>query len=110
MAIFDKTDTWGLKYPLEVRVQHETCSTICRTPITAILNPKNLTGSAGGVKKQPKVAILGIQLTDRQCQLLSCPEQLKTLLGKVLGRPPTVKQGGQKLDPGNQDARHFLKK
>ena len=38
------------------------------------------------------------------------PGQLKTMLGKVLGRPPTVKQGGQKLDPGNQDARHFLKK
>ena len=39
MAIFDKTDFWGLKYPLEVRVQHETCSTICGTPVPAILNP-----------------------------------------------------------------------
>ena len=27
----------GLKYPQEVRVQHETCSTICRTPVKAIL-------------------------------------------------------------------------
>jgi len=51
MAIFDKTDFWGLKHPLEVRVQSETCSTICGTPVPAILNPKNSTGLAGGAKK-----------------------------------------------------------
>ena len=50
MAIFDKTEVWGLKYPLEVRVQHETCSTICGTPEAAILNHKSSTGSAGGAK------------------------------------------------------------
>ena len=42
MAIFDKTDFWGLKYPLEVWVQHKICSTICGTPVPAILNHKNL--------------------------------------------------------------------
>ena len=30
----------GLKYPQEVRVQHETCSTICGTPVQAILDKK----------------------------------------------------------------------
>ena len=41
----------GLKYPQEVRVQHETCSTICGTPVQAILDQKNLTELAGGVKE-----------------------------------------------------------
>ena len=68
MAIFEKkitTDYWGLKDPLEV--QHETCSTICRTPVPAILNPNNLTGMAGGAKnsqnwvflKVPNIATFG---------------------------------------------------
>ena len=30
----------GLKYPPEVRLQHETCSTICGTHVQAILNQK----------------------------------------------------------------------
>ena len=38
----------GLKYPPEVRVRHETCSTICGTHVQAILDQKNLTGLAGG--------------------------------------------------------------
>ena len=46
----------GLKYPQEVRVQHETCSTICGTPVQAILDQKNLTGLAGGVKKGQNMA------------------------------------------------------
>ena len=50
MAIFEKADYWGLKDPLEVRVQHETCSTMCGTPFPAILNQKKLTGPAGGAK------------------------------------------------------------
>ena len=54
MAIFDKTDFWGLKYPPEVRVQHETCGTICGTPAPAILDHKNSTGSAGGAKNSQK--------------------------------------------------------
>ena len=56
MAIFDKTDFWGLKYPLEVRFQHETCSTICGTPVPAILNHKNSTGSAGGAREGQNMA------------------------------------------------------
>ena len=59
MAIFDKTDFWGLKYPLEVRVQHETCSTICGTPVPAILNHKNSHGLAGGARKGQNMAHLG---------------------------------------------------
>ena len=42
----------GLKYPQEVRVQHETCSTICVTPVQAILDQKKLTGLAGGGVKE----------------------------------------------------------
>ena len=60
MAIFDKTDFWGLKYPLEVRVQHETCSTICGTPVPAILDHKNSTGSAGGAKNSQKWVFLKV--------------------------------------------------
>ena len=41
----------GLKYPPEVGVQHETCSTICGTHVQAILNQKNLTGLAGVVRE-----------------------------------------------------------
>ena len=40
----------GQKYPPEVQVQHETCSTICGTPVQAILDQKNLTGLAGVVR------------------------------------------------------------
>ena len=40
------------KYPPEVQVQHETCNTICGTPVQAILDQKKLTGLAGGVKEQ----------------------------------------------------------
>ena len=42
--------------PQEVRVQHETCSTICGTPVQAILDQKNLTGLAGGVKEGQNMA------------------------------------------------------
>ena len=49
----------GLKYPPEVRVQHETCSTICGTPVQAILDQKNLTGLAGGVREGPNIAKYG---------------------------------------------------
>ena len=41
----------GQKYPPEVQVQHETCSTICGTYVQAILNQKNLPGLAGGVRE-----------------------------------------------------------
>ena len=46
----------GLKHPQEVRVQHETSSTICGTPVQAILDPKKLTGLAGGVKEGQNMA------------------------------------------------------
>ena len=49
----------GQKYPPEVRVQHETCSTICGTHVQAILDQKNLTGSAGGAREGQNMAHLG---------------------------------------------------
>ena len=49
----------GLKYPPEVRVRHETCSTICGTHVQAILDQKNLTGLAGGVREGQNMAHLG---------------------------------------------------
>ena len=38
----------GLKRPTEVRVEHKTYSTICATPVQAILDQNNSTGLAGG--------------------------------------------------------------
>ena len=40
----------GLKDPLEVRVEDETCRTIDGTHLEGILRPKIWTGLAGGVK------------------------------------------------------------
>ena len=40
----------GLKDPLEVRVEDETCRTIHGTHLECILSQKNLTGLAGGVR------------------------------------------------------------
>ena len=42
-----------------MRVRHETCSTICGTPVQAILDQKNLTGLAGGVREGPNIAKYG---------------------------------------------------
>ena len=39
-----------------MRVQHETCSTICGTPVQAILDQKKLTGLAGGVREGQNIA------------------------------------------------------
>ena len=50
----------GLKYPPEVRVRHETCSTICGTHVQAILDQKNLTGLAGGVREGQNNAFVHI--------------------------------------------------
>ena len=52
----------GLKYPPEVRDQHETCSTICGTHVQAILDQKNLTGLAGGVREGQNMAQNGPRL------------------------------------------------
>ena len=46
----------GLKYPPEVRVEHKTCSTICRTPVQAILDENFLTRLAGGVREGQNMA------------------------------------------------------
>ena len=48
MAIFEKADFRGLKYPLEVQVKDEICSTICGTPVPAILDHENSTGRQAG--------------------------------------------------------------
>ena len=44
----------GLKYPPEVGLQHETCSTICGTHVQVILNHKNLTGIGRGGQERSK--------------------------------------------------------
>ena len=59
MAIFDKTDFLDLKYPPEVRVEPKTCSSICGTPVPAILNHKSSTGSAGGAREGQNMTHLG---------------------------------------------------
>ena len=46
------------KIPPEVRVQHETCSTICGTPVQAILDQKNLTGLGGEVREGQNNALV----------------------------------------------------
>ena len=50
----------GLKCPQEVQVRHETCSTICGTHVQAILDQKNLTGLAGGVREGQNNAFVHI--------------------------------------------------
>ena len=52
----------GLKYPPEVRIQHETCSTINWTHVQATLDQKNLTGLAGGVREGQNMAQNGPHL------------------------------------------------
>ena len=51
MAIFDKIDFSGLKYPPEKLVELKTYSAIYRTHVQTILNHKDLTGSAVGVRE-----------------------------------------------------------
>ena len=48
----------GQKYLPEVGV-HATCSTICGTPVQAILDQKNLTRLAGGAREGQNMAHLG---------------------------------------------------
>ena len=59
MAIFAKIDFSGLKYPSEVQVELKTCSTICGTRVQTILNPKDLTGSAVGVRESQNTVQYG---------------------------------------------------
>ena len=46
----------GLKCLPEVRVEHKTCSTICGTPVQAILDKIFLTRLAGGVREGQNMA------------------------------------------------------
>ena len=78
MKKFHNLTSEGQKYPPEVRVQHETCSTICGTPVQAILDQKNLTGLAGGSKKVkiwPKKGLAFIYFRPRS--LLEAPKCVK---------------------------------
>ena len=59
VAIFDKTDFLGLKYPPEARVEPKTCSTICGTSVLAISYHKNSAGTAGGAREGQNMAHLG---------------------------------------------------
>ena len=59
VAIFQKTDFLGLKYPPEARVEPKTCSTICGTSVLAISNHKNSAGTAGGAREGQNMAHLG---------------------------------------------------
>ena len=59
MAIFADIELWGLKYPPEVLFEPKTCSTICRTHVQTILNPKDLTGSAVGVRESQNTVQYG---------------------------------------------------
>ena len=54
---WEKNDFWGRKYPSEVRVEHQTCNTICGTPVPAILNHKNSTGFAGGTSEGQNASV-----------------------------------------------------
>ena len=58
MKKFHNLTSEGQKYPPEVRVQDETCSTICGTYVQAILDQKNLTGLEGGVRAGQNMASL----------------------------------------------------
>ena len=49
-----KSDFRGPKIPPEVRVGHETCSTICGTPVQAILDQKKIDRVGRGGKKKSK--------------------------------------------------------
>ena len=51
MATFAKIEFWGLKYPPEVLFELKTCNTICGTHVQTILNHKDLTGLAVGVRE-----------------------------------------------------------
>ena len=81
----------GLKYPQEVRVQHETCSTINGTPVQAILDQKNLTGLAGGSKKVkiwPRMGLAFIYFWPRS--LLEAPKWVKDPGNTPKMIPPTA--------------------
>ena len=56
MAIFEKPGYWGLKDPLEVRVQHETCIYMKDT-FSSHFEPKKIDRVGRRGQKQPKLGI-----------------------------------------------------
>ena len=58
MAIFEKTEYWGLKDPLEVRVQHGTCIYMGDT-FSRHFEPKKFNRVGRRGQKQPKWGIFG---------------------------------------------------
>ena len=56
MAIFEKTEYWGLKDPLEVRVQHGTCIYMGDT-FSSHFEPKKINRVGRRGQKQPKLGI-----------------------------------------------------
>ena len=82
----------GLKYPQEVRVRPETCSTICGTPVQAILDQKNWPGWQGGSKKVkiwPRMGLAFIYFGPRS--LLEAPKWVKDPgngLKSIIAAPP----------------------
>ena len=56
MAFFEKTEYWGLKDPLEVRVQHETCIYM-RDTFSSHFEPKKIDQVGRRGQKQPKLGI-----------------------------------------------------
>ena len=61
MAIFEKVEYWGLKDPLEVRVQHGTCIYMGDT-FSSHFEPKKSTGLAGGAKNSQNWVFLKVQI------------------------------------------------
>ena len=55
MPIFEKVEYWGLKDPLEVRVQHETCIYMGDT-FSSHFEPKKIDRVGRRGQKQPKLA------------------------------------------------------
>ena len=58
MAIFEKTEYWGLKDPLEVRVQHGTCIYMGDT-FSSHFEPKKFNRVGRRGQKQPKWGYFG---------------------------------------------------
>merc|ERR1712218_181164 len=58
MLFFEKVNYWGLKDPLEVRVQHETCIYM-RDTFSSHFEPKKIDRVGRRGQKQPKLGIFG---------------------------------------------------
>ena len=61
MAIFEKTEYWGLKDPLEVRVQHGTCIYMGDT-FSSHFEPKKFNRVGRRGQKQPKWGYFGTSM------------------------------------------------